>query len=320
MRLAQIQPVRLAPDAVMRKAARDRPQRLGRRLLAASAPTLADLAGLEPAELVVVHAAHGVAAPRAVRGPVGDHVQVLRQAPRGGRREHVVLEREVVRPAPVVGDLARVVIAHDVGRRRRLADRCGQAAGAAAGALRRTDEAVHAAAVHVRLRGVGVVLRSAVHLAGVVVRVLAVAAARIAQAHAELPTPGGDPVGAREGAEVRVERAVLLHDHHHVPDPVDPVVQTDLERRRAHDARVRREAGPAAAGEYQQRNHHGDEAWSHGVMVGVLAEAQMSVRRSPERGCGGAAGGARDDSVGSGADRPARSHLRRAPTPRASTC
>jgi hypothetical protein len=86
------------------------------------------------------------------------------------------------------------------------------------------------------------VLRAAVHLAGVVVRVLAAAGPRIVDADREVPVLRGDPIGAGEGAEVRVERAVLLHDHHHVPDPVDPVVLAQPEWRRAHDARVGRDA------------------------------------------------------------------------------
>ena len=39
------------------------------------------------------------------------------------------------------------------------------------------------------------------------------------------PVLHGDPVGARIGAEVGVERAVLLHDDHDVADLVDPVAE-----------------------------------------------------------------------------------------------
>ena len=44
--------------------------------------------------------------------------------------------------------------------------------------------------------------------------------------------PGRDPVGARERSEIAVERAVLLHDDHDVPDLVDPGQRRDLDLQR----------------------------------------------------------------------------------------
>ena len=70
--------------------------------------------------------------------PAADHEQVRGQAPRGVRLEHVVLQDEVARVGPVVRDLARVVVAHDVACRRRRrrrpgrSDRCSRASRATA--------------------------------------------------------------------------------------------------------------------------------------------------------------------------------------------
>ena len=67
--------------------------------------------------LVVAVTVRRVDRVRAVRRPLGDHVQVDGQAPRGVGLEHVVLEHVVLGVAPVVGDLAGVVVAHHVDAR-----------------------------------------------------------------------------------------------------------------------------------------------------------------------------------------------------------
>jgi hypothetical protein len=62
---------------------------------------------------------------------------------------------------------------------------------------------------------------AAVHQARIVVRLVAAFAARIGHAHGELAVAGGDAVGTGIGTEERVERPVLLHDDHDVPDLAD---------------------------------------------------------------------------------------------------
>jgi hypothetical protein len=269
VRLTQVESPGHPPDPVARQAARYRPQsrRHGHRTVRSAPP--GDLARLESAQLVVIHAAGGIAATSAVGGPARHHEQVSGEAPRCGRLEHVVVEGEVVGPAPVVRDLAGVVVAHDVGCGGRRADRRRLPTRAAAGPFRRGHESVHGPVVHVCARRVRVVLRAAVHLVWIVVGKLAAPVPRIGHAHREAPVLRGDAVRAGEGAEVRVERAVFLHHHDHMPDPMDGSAVAWSERRRAHHARARCDAGPAAAGEYHERDHHYNQAESHGCDRGA---------------------------------------------------
>ena len=64
-------------------------------------------------------AAHRVAVLRAVGRPAGDEYRCAGRLQDVSGLEHVVLEDEVLRVVPVVRDLAPVVVAHHVGRRRR---------------------------------------------------------------------------------------------------------------------------------------------------------------------------------------------------------
>ena len=168
-----------------------------------------------------VHAARGVVGLGAVGGPLRHQEEVGRQAPRGVRLEHVVLQDEVLRVGPVVGDVALRVVAHHVGRRRVGAGRVGGHQATLAAGLGLRDEAVHlppvdvcrgvrcrvgSAAVHVGVVGVG---RDALPRLGVV---------HADRGHAVLHR---DPVGAGVGPEVGVEGPVLLLDHDDVLDLVD---------------------------------------------------------------------------------------------------
>ena len=68
--------------------------------------------------------------------------------------------------------------------------------------------------------------------------------------NAEMAVSRGEPVGAGEGAEVRVEGAVLLHHDDHVPDAMDPVPavpqQSDGGRRRSAGSVTPAPAQPAS--------------------------------------------------------------------------
>src|SRR5919202_1167369 len=75
-----------------------------------------------------------------------------RQAPTVIWLEHVVLQHEAARVAPIVGDLARIVISHDIRRCLRCyAARLEQDVPApdTASVTRLGDEAIHASAVYV---------------------------------------------------------------------------------------------------------------------------------------------------------------------------
>jgi hypothetical protein len=83
------------------------------------------------------------------------------------------------------------------------------------------DEPVHLAAGDVGHGGGGVVLAADVDERRVVVRVVAAVRGRVRDADADAAVPGREPDGAGVGAEVGVERAVLLHDHDNMLDLVD---------------------------------------------------------------------------------------------------
>src|SRR5205823_6078707 len=120
---------------------------------------------------------------------------------------------EVLRVRPVVGDLARVVPTHDVGRvgvRARGVVRIGATPLAL---LRLGDEPVHLPAVDVGRGRVLPVRTAAVDVVRVVEGLVATVRVRHRYADRRLTDLHGDPVGTGERAEVGVERTVLLHDH-----------------------------------------------------------------------------------------------------------
>ncbi len=116
-----------------------------------------------------VGARHRIAAGAGCR-PLRDEEQVRRQAPGSVRLEHVVLQDEILRVAPVVGDLSRVVIAHDVAAVPRRAVRVHVAVAGNLRGLSCSHEAVHLSAVDVGARGRGSVRRVGVQVFRVVER------------------------------------------------------------------------------------------------------------------------------------------------------
>jgi hypothetical protein len=145
--------------------------------------------------------------------------------PGGHRLEEMVLENEVVCVRPVVRYVPAVVVAHHVGLlgRGSGAQRVEDVATGAMDAVEgRVNEPVHRSAVDVGLGGLGAVGSADVDRRRVVVRAHAPSRGRVVDAHGGHAVPHGDPVRAGIGAEVGVERPVLLHDHDHVLDPVDP--------------------------------------------------------------------------------------------------
>ena len=133
----------------------------------------------------------------------------------------MILEHEVVGVAPVVGDLAGIVIAHDVdavgvgGLGAWAAE--GVVRAAALALLRLGHEPVHPPAIDVGGGVRGTVRATVVEVGGVMERLDAAPVHGVGHAHA-----GWDPVGAGIRPEILIERPVLLHDHDDVLDLVDP--------------------------------------------------------------------------------------------------
>ena len=178
---------------------------------------------------------------RTERRPFGHHVQVRGEAPGVVGLEHVVLEDVLLRVGPVVGNLAGVVVAHDVDARGQArAHVAGLGAGAAVRVLRAAvhpllrlgHEAVHPSVVDVGHGVVDRVRAAVVDVGRIVERGHAAAVNRIRHAHS-----GRNPVSARVRAEVAVERAVLLHDDHDVLDLVDAGERGDLDPQRGRGRR-----------------------------------------------------------------------------------
>ncbi len=136
--------------------------------------------------------------------------------------EHVVLENIVRGVSPVVGDVARVLVTHDV-----CLDGVGAVGvdggdAASFSLFRLSDEAIHLSAIDVGGRTGAAVGPAPVLVRGVVVGTDAATVVRVRHAHRELASLPGQPIGAGVEAEVVIEAAVLLHDHDHVLDLVDP--------------------------------------------------------------------------------------------------
>ena len=177
--------------------------------------------GGQPRVLERGSATHGVARVAAFGGPTRNHEQVRRQAPRCVWFEHVVLEDVVARPGPVVGDFALVHVAHDVGRAGACAGRIKQGGATLFGVLGLADEAGHRSAGDVR-GGVRLAVRTTgVGVGRHVERRVAAARGWVRDAHRRSAVVHGNAVGTRISTEIRVERAVLLHDHDHMLDDVD---------------------------------------------------------------------------------------------------
>ena len=118
----------------------------------------------------LVHAALGIGI-RALCRPARDQVQMVGQRPRCDRFEHVVVECEVLRVGPVVRDLRRSVVAHDIWRdrirTRWVVDRVRSAPLLALGRL--GDESVHLPPVDVDARTTFIVWPATVDVGCVVV-------------------------------------------------------------------------------------------------------------------------------------------------------
>jgi hypothetical protein len=171
-------------------------------------------------------AAHRVIRDATARGPSRDHVEVRGEAPRTHAFEQVILQHEAIGVRPVVGDLTSVVPADDIGSRATVrhgdAVRCHVTPAMFSGTGDRSpDEPRHAVVIDVEERiavGVG---SADVDELRIVERLHASHATRVGDADRRLAIGHRDPVGSRKGAEIVVERPVLLHHDDHVLDLVD---------------------------------------------------------------------------------------------------
>ncbi len=215
------------------------------------------------------------------------------QAPRGVGLEEVVLQHEVLRVGPVVRDLPCVVVAHHVGcvRRERATRRVDVLdALEVVRPARLADEAVHLAGAHV-VHLVEVVVRpAAVAVARVVERAHTAVQGRVGHAHRRHTVSHRNPVRARVRPEVGVEGAVLLHDHDHVPDLVDPLRRRERglhgagARARAADQRRRHDRCDRRRGEPRQHDPlHAAEASRAIVQRGLSLGSRSAASGSSIR-------------------------------------
>ncbi len=188
---------------------------------------LAVLPARHAVQVDVGPAAHRVLGAGAVGRPSRDQEQVRRERPRVGRREHAVLQDEMVGVGPVVRDRPSREGGHDPRlalRAQRSRARRVRAVGRQAVRLGRgepaVDEPVHLATVDVGDRvEVPVRTPARVDVGADVGRDAATALIGVGDTDREGPVClGRDPVGAGVGAEVVIERSVLLHDEDEVVD------------------------------------------------------------------------------------------------------
>jgi hypothetical protein len=187
--------------------------------------------------------------------PARDQRQVRGLAPPEVRFEQVVLEHEVVRVGPVVGNVSTVVETHDIwacalgpaGRLRCVVPFVAEPAGG----IPLGDEAVHLAVVDVCFGGVVGVGPAVVRRVRVVVGSAAATGRGVGNTDAESPVLPRDPVRSGVGAEVVVERSVLLHDD-------DDVLDLPDRRRQRRRARARPgRAGPVQDGQLRSGRREG---------------------------------------------------------------
>ena len=202
-----------------------------------------------PREIVVVEigalrfTARRISDLRTARRPLRDHVQVRWETPRAHRFEHPILQNEVARVRPIVGQLGLRVVAH-LRLLVTLHDASRNIGWATAGAIRCVhdgDKAVHLAAVDREIGGFCAVGAAGVFVTGVVIGTHARAGLRIGNADLRETVAHRDAIGAGEGAEVTIEGAVLLHDDDDVLDFMNTVVCSDGARRNRDGSNVTRE-------------------------------------------------------------------------------
>ncbi len=171
--------------------------------------------------------AHRVMEIRTIRRPGGGQEQVRGQRPRVARREHPVLQDELIRIGPVVRDLGAGVEPHDVGLARRTALGLSTRADVrmtlarVAAPAHGLDEAVHLTPVNVAHRCGVIVGAPRVEVRRRVIRARASLEDGIRETDVPPAVGPRDAVGARIRPEVVVERAVLLHDDDDVIDRLD---------------------------------------------------------------------------------------------------
>ena len=173
----------------------------------------------------------------------------------------MVLEHELTRVLPVVRDLSGVVVAHHI-----VTHAGPRALLLCESALRGRHEPVHLPVVDVAHRVRQRMRSPAIRDARVMVRRDALARPRIGRADRRDAVDHWDPVGPWKGAEIMVERMVLLHDHDDVPNLVEPRrgwCRGFLGHRghrgpsRQHDRRHRHDAGHREPERVEAHGHRG---------------------------------------------------------------
>src|SRR5579875_444685 len=146
------------------------------------------------------------------------------QAPGGGWLKHMILLYKILRVRPVIGDLPSIVIAHDVDAFGIGADGIGNVETALAALLCLGNEAVHLAAIDVGGRVSSSVRATAVQILGIIVRLDALSSLWVVDANRRHAVLHRNAVRSWIGAEVGIERAILLHDHNDVFDLMDTTI------------------------------------------------------------------------------------------------
>src|ERR1700674_175629 len=143
------------------------------------------------------------------------------QTPRRIGLEYAVLQHESLRIRPVVRNVARVFVAHNIRAVTAAAARIKCLAAPPAASLLLGDEAIHLAGVDVGHGARRSVWTASVDIVSIVIGLHAAAASWIVDANRKIAVrPPRQPVAARVRAEVFVVRAVLLHDDDDVFDLV----------------------------------------------------------------------------------------------------
>src|SRR5229473_2603663 len=139
-----------------------------------------------------------------------------RETPRGIWLKHMVLQDEVLCIVPVIWNLARIMVAHDIRSSRDITCWIIQILTTLLCVFRFRNEAIHLASVDV-VGSINDTMRSTmVQIVWVIIGLHALVCPGVRHAYSWYTILHGNAIRSRISSKVGVKRAILLHDDHNM--------------------------------------------------------------------------------------------------------